>query len=364
MSIEEFTFNGRNIAEIDTNISDNRFMPQSRKIFLKIENNGIRNDSVRINFSYHGKLGKLPDLTPNQIDPEWTEIGLYYPWFPFNFEDLGNFTYKVSIDAPSEYEIFGIGNIQNLPEKTILSSNVPANDIVICLSRNIKTYELDMKQNKLQIFHQNFNDTLLNDIGKSISSIVENYEKWFGNKDMDITFIKSQRQNGGGYARIGGIVIGGFDPQKYYSETENFTRYFAHELAHLWWSKAKPNSWEDWLNESFAEYSALLILKSFYGKAFFDSAIMTKKEKLENTPPIWNFDRNTAKYQDTREVLYNKGPVLLNELEQDIGEEHFLKLCRAVAENDVKNTFEFLEILKNIEGVSLASKFEEKLKNR
>ncbi|MBN2747382.1 MAG: hypothetical protein JXR34_11710, partial [Bacteroidales bacterium] len=364
LKINEFTLNGINTTIIDTSKSDLSFIPLAHKLSFNLEDDLHKSKVLKIKFEYQGELGKLPKFETNKIDTIWTELGLYYPWFPFNPKDILFYTYNVSVESVPGYKIFGIGKIEEQENQTIITGNVPTNDIVICLSKNIKTYTTNLGKNKLRFFHQNLNDTLIIDVMNHISEIVYNYKEWFGNKDMDISFIKAQRESGGGYARIGGIVVGGFNSDDYYSNIEEYARYFAHELAHLWWFKAEATSWEDWLNESFAEYSSISILRALFGQDTYSKAIMNKKETLKDSPAIWNFDRNKASYQDARTVLYDKGPVLLSELEQEIGSKEYIYFCKKLVERNVSSTTELLETLRLCEGDSVSVSFENKLKTR
>jgi hypothetical protein len=364
LKINEFSINGKNTAVTDTNKSDLSFIPVAHKISFNLGDDFQKSKVLEIKFDYQGELGKLPKFETNKIDTIWTELGLYYPWFPFNPKDILFYTYNVSVESVPGYKIFGIGKIEEQNNKTLITSNVPTNDIVICLAKNIKTYTVNLGKNKLRLFHQNLDDSLIIDVTNNISAIVNNYKKWFGNKDMDVSFIKAQRKNGGGYARIGGIVVGGFNSDDYYSDIEENTRYFAHELAHLWWFKAETNTWEDWLNESFAEYSSLLILRTLFGQNTYNNSLQKKIETIKDSPVIWDFDRNKAQYQDIRTVLYDKGPVLLSELEQDIGKKNFMNFCNKLVERNVSRSTELLETLRICAGDSVSVSFENKLKTR
>jgi hypothetical protein len=53
---------------------------------------------------------------------------------------------------------------------------------------------------------------------------------------------------------------------------------------------------------------------------------------------------------------------LLNELEEKIGNENFLKLCKARISKNIKNTSDFLDLLKDSEGQEIADWFEQSLK--
>ena len=338
-------------------------MPTARKIYLEQKSLSMR-QPAKINFAYGGKLEDRSNIFPNRIGPEWTEMGLYYPWFPFNPDHHKMFTYKVDVKTKGDYTAFGLGEKKKQKDRTTLETKIPTTDILVCLSKDVKTYTAAMGQNQLNIFHHGFTDSLLQEMASNISRSYQYFNTWFGEKSMDISIIDTKREKGDGYARMGGMVLGGLQAENYYSDLERYYRYFAHELAHLWWFKAKTTSWEDWLNESFAEYSALMVLREEFGQEIFDSRLENKIRKSEGTPPIWNFDRNNAEYQIAYRVLYEKGPVLLSELEQKTGRYKFRKLCRKLIAQDIHTTEDFLKALKSIEGAKTAEWFRKLLKNR
>lgn len=126
-------------------------------------------------------------------------------------------------------------------------------------------------------------------------------------------------------------------------EEREYFRFIAHELAHLWWHHVKnTNSWEDWLNESFAEYSALLALREKFGTDVFQEKINEYSNLSRNLPPIRNLNRGS---DNAHAVLYYKGPLLLCKLEALIGKNKFFKLLNIIHLQKVSSTEKFLNII-------------------
>ncbi len=154
------------------------------------------------------------------------------------------------------------------------------------------------------------------------------------------------RVNGGGFARPG-LVLMIYD-SSFYNEskiTPIFLRYLAHEVSHLWWHQAPPTNWQDWLNESFAEFTALLILRDYFGEEIYSNKIQSYRKSAKGTPPIRNISRSD---KDAYKVLYQKGPVILADLEAFIGRKAFSKFLRTLVEEKVDNTEKCLEILEKV----------------
>ncbi|MFO7827653.1 MAG: M1 family aminopeptidase [Bacteroidales bacterium] len=362
MDVTSFKLNRKDIAIIDTSQSDNRFMPLARKIFIDISALSQEDKISTIAFSYHGKVGELPEIYANRIGAQWTEMGLYYPWFPFSINQMSSFTYNLFVEAPDQYEIFGLGSLEKKNGYTEISNNLPTSDIVVCLSKDVKVNSSEIGENKLKIFYHSFDYTMVQDVAESITMMMGQYKDWFGNKNNDICLIESRRETGGGYARTGGVVLSGLDSGKFYKDIIRYENYFAHEFAHLWWHKANVNTWEDWINESFAEYSALMIIRKKHGQEVFDNIIGRKAEAIEETPPIWGFDRMGDDNGLAHQVLYNKGPVLLYELEENIGYKKFVEFCRNLITNNINSTSELLKLLESTNGKDVSESFEKKLK--
>jgi len=122
------------------------------------------------------------------------------------------------------------------------------------------------------------------------------------------------------------------------------------------------------MNEGFAEYSALLVVRELFGREAFERRLSDKVANIQSTTPIWGFDRNDRSTQEKRDeiekILYSKGPVLLNKLEVKIGKENFIELCRSLVANNISTTDGFLEILGNLEEDEVKIWFETLLKTR
>ena len=103
----------------------------------------------------------------------------------------------------------------------------------------------------------------------------------------------------------------------------------------------------------------MMLIRELRSVEEFNAILNDKKNKSSHSPPIWELPRNSS-FAET--VLYSKGPVLLNELEEKIGNKSFIYLCKARLSNDVKNTSDFLNLLKDSEGQEIADWFEQTLK--
>jgi hypothetical protein len=88
-----------------------------------------------------------------------------------------------------------------------------------------------------------------------------------------------------GYSRESLIVLGGFTDDISYAQ-----HLLAHEIAHNWCRGADAFTWKDWLNETTAEWSALLFQLNDGNTEYFNAVIEKELQKYNNLPPIKTSD--------------------------------------------------------------------------
>jgi hypothetical protein len=303
-----------------------------------------------------GKITKWPSWSANVIDSDWIEMGLYFPWYPSFY---GSYTYRVAVDIDPAYNVFAIGDAIEKDNKRIFETKYPVGDFVVCASKDLTVRETELLDHSFKIVNCTLSDETVDTIQSDIQHFYQFYSKWFGDAELeDMCLVLSKRNKGGGYSRKGGIFLGGVSDSSFLNDRTDFIRYVGHEIAHFWWYGAESN-WEDWLNESFAEYSAMMVIRELRSEEEFNAMLNAKKSKSNQSPPVWELPRNSS---SAELVLYSKGAVLLNELEEKIGNENFLKLCKARISKNIKNTSDFLDLLKDSEGQEIADWFEQSLK--
>ena len=120
-------------------------------------------------------------------------------------------------------------------------------------------------------------------------------------------------------------------------------RTFAHEIAHQYWGIAVriPGYQEQWLSESFAEYCAALFLKKRRSESVYGSLVSQWKRAAgyaaEAAPipmasRVYVKDDAVKRGEIRRGLLYGKGPLVLDALRREVGDEEFLSFLRAYQE--------------------------------
>jgi hypothetical protein len=124
--------------------------------------------------------------------------------------------------------------------------------------------------------------------------------------------------------------------ERYFSQGIN--ERFAHEIAHQYWFTVVkiPNIEENWLSESFAEMSAAMTIKRLRGDSYFNQLVSTWRGRAKESASIAPIpyvsriggDRSLARANRIN-ILYNKGPLLLETIRKQLGDEKFLVFLKS-----------------------------------
>ncbi|HYS55202.1 MAG TPA: M1 family aminopeptidase [Thermoanaerobaculia bacterium] len=113
---------------------------------------------------------------------------------------------------------------------------------------------------------------------------------------------------------------------------------FAHEIAHQYWAYVvrMPSEEEQWLTESFAEYSAALALRKLKGEGSYNRLVATWRGRARDgasVAPIPYANRiqgdPRSSFVERFALLYNKGPLLLYALHKELGDTQFLTFMKS-----------------------------------
>lgn len=283
----------------------------------------------------------------NVLGEEWFELGLYSGWYPLMGEDA-RFTYSLEARLPAPYRATGLGAISREESGGDAVYRVeqvtPVNDLVLAGSRGLETEVVRHGEFAIRLSHVTLTPRQVNRVASDAADILGRFGAWFGpSSPGELEFLFAPRERGGGYARPG-LVVMQLDADTDL-EAPGSLRYLAHEIGHLWWAGAPTSTWEDWLNESFAEYAALMLLRERVGPGEVERRIREYRKAADGTPPIRGLDRD---HEDAFRVLYRKGPVLLHDLEARIGLDRFLALLQALRRDEVDSTAGLLALLAHL----------------
>ncbi|MDE5991657.1 MAG: hypothetical protein K2G87_01260 [Oscillospiraceae bacterium] len=210
------------------------------------------------------------------------------------------------------------------------------------VGNNISIYYADKSLDEAAEFSKNVFEDVLNYYTKEL------FQREYLGDPMEMACLYPALTSGGAYKRYGLIVC--ITPGTDEKEAVGVN---AHEMAHTWCNGADVGSWEDWLNETTAEWSMLLYCLDRNKTEIFDKIIAEHTEKFPELPPIKTADGSHP------EGVHTKGTVLFYELYKAFGAETIKSIIRIFVGLEVKTTEKLLAEMKK-QGLSEAADVLEK----
>lgn len=252
-------------------------------------------------------------------------------WYPMEFDaDLC----EVEVQVGKEWRVIGA---EYLEEKDVWlyrqTSEIDCNIIGVC-----KEKYFIMEDEELSLF---FPDERMRDkvepYYRGYHEIAEFYRSFYGNDKMGkmtLFFLPDIGEDFGGYKRDGLIV---FTAVK--EDIPSALHHIAHELAHSYAMGADCYSWEDWLNETHAEWSALLY-ELEKDEAFFEHCLAKTGKRYG--------DRKLAlkeNGEEHQEFVHEAGVLVYEKIYRRYGADSIRTILRTFDHLSEKSTAKLLETL-------------------
>ena len=312
----------------------NRFVRAGR--LLTVDVSSVKANKFTIRFQYDCIFDEIPS-SANSFDEKWIELGGYSAWFPYNAEER-SFTHTVNVAIDKEFKVSGSGIVTRNKSGWQIVQNQKSSDIVLLASKNLQTQILQQNDATIRLDYIDFENEKAVALATTAKQFLGYYEKLFGaSGGKYLTFAINPTKNVTSYSRIGFISF-----QVKGMTDEELSLQIGHELGHLWWRNAGSATWEDWLNESFAEYSAVLAMREKYGADYVARRIEKYRQEIKDVPPVYELNRDD-KFAGL--ALYRKGPVILSDFSKSVGEQVFLDLLKETSAQKISNTATFLKLV-------------------
>lgn len=252
-------------------------------------------------------------------------------WYPMEFDaDLC----EVEVQVGKEWRMIGA---EYLEEKDVWlyrqTSEIDCNIIGVC-----KEKYFVMEDEEISLFYP---DERMRDkvepYYRGYHEIAEFYHSFYGNDKMGkmtLFFLPDIGEDFGGYKRDGLIV---FTAVK--EDIPSALHHIAHELAHSYAMGADCYSWEDWLNETHAEWSALLY-ELEKDEAFFEHCLAKTRERYG--------DRKLAlkeNGEEHQEFVHEAGVLVYEKIYRRYGADSIRTILRTFDHLSEKSTAKLLETL-------------------
>jgi hypothetical protein len=330
---------------------------QARPVIIKFRRPLRPGETADIHLEAHGKLTDV-SRGSNSFSAPWVELSIDSGWYPYELE-ARNFGFKLQVKIDPGYQFAGNGKVSGGNGTWRLVRKDATSDIDLVAAPAWTATALREQGLRIRMIAVNVPPVTIQRFAQQASSSARTYAEWFGQAaGRDITVVLSPRQGGSSYSRPGYVSLA-YSPEP--AEEDRLLFILAHELAHFWWSGAPNSTWENWLNEAFAEYSALMYVRKSQGQAAFRELMLERVQRARTQPPIWGVRRNMRAYN---RVIYAKGAIRLLQLEQMVGQEKFRQLLATLVRKHINTTQDFLDELQAESSPQTRMRFERLLKDQ
>lgn len=310
---------------------------------LLVDATGIAGQTFKLKFAIDGDF-----LVREGGDNAW-QLGLGSPWMPLPPEWSGQaFTVHSLVKVKKPFIAFAPGTtvkrgeegdynvVENVLDKPVQFTTVQAGKYVV--------YEEKKGERTIRVATYGLrNDRAAKQLTNLAFGIIDELEIFLGPFPFNELNIIQMNEYGYGQAPPGTMYITNeaFNPTQSFVDqifSEGINERFAHELAHQYWGYVvrMPSSEEQWLSESFAEYSAAIVLKRLRGDAVYNRLVSTWKSRARDgvkVAPIPYANRIEGDYMMSfiarNALLYAKGPYLLYTLHKEVGDTVFLTFLKS-----------------------------------
>lgn len=329
---------------VNYDVEDNyklEFRAECQKIIVKIPES-----EKNIEIKYSGSINGWH----NCITDKLVALNYYSVWYPM-FTSDNNIEKVVTIHGLDDFTIIKGKKIDNswLYENNDFDCNIIAIKDWGIKSRNIMSTNVNVYSSRNDIESSKQASMLLD----SFSSILQYYVDLLEIKSLDIDsfdIVINSDNKSGGYCRNKLIVLCELS-----NEVVSKERFLAHECAHIWATGANTETWEDWLNETFAECMALLYIRKMYGNEQYLKYINRRKDRADNSPPIKTEDGSRPN------GVHDKGTYLMHMLAEKYGVDILIKIIRLFIKLENKTTNNLLLSIKKEIDLQVANYIENNL---
>lgn len=284
----------------------------------------------QLTFDYQGSLRGFFLF----MQPELYHFSFYNAWYPMGFD--ADETYNVTLLHDASLTLVnGVYDAQahcwhyQPSQQAFSDCNILLYDSQACAS--IETESAHM------LFFDDHFKPLAPVFSNSYSAILRYYAHLYGHSSRSqrtIVFLPQQNHCPGAYIRDNLIVFG-----KSYEGPDRLVHILAHELGHAYATGADTESWEDWLNETNAEWSALLYTH-YHNPTLFDALINEAQANYKRSFLALRPEGNQRPYD-----VHTTGTLIYYGIYQRHGRPAIETLLKTFAQLATKSTEHFIATL-------------------
>lgn len=306
---------------------------------------------MRLGFRYSGPINYPDDNGVTAFRPQGYELFIDHMWFPVGADIQTRFTLNAEFEglAPDLVPV-GQGEVTRTPTGVRIRRDFIDIDVPLVAMRGLQRAQAE----GVEFFAPDLTTPRATHYVRHSEQAARFFGQWFGPLHHTVRMAVVRRERTMAYARTAYTVFPERPGETPPTEVAA-ARHAAHEVAHAWWMLASPLTDDFWLVESAAEYCAVRYIEATFGAEEAERFLAEKRRVSADAGPVMGHGR------PNRVQLYQKGPLLLVDLERRIGRPAMDRLMVEMSREPDHTTAVFLRLLTNIAGAEAAGEFERAL---
>lgn len=322
-------------------------------------------ERVHMRFAYKGRL-TTKDIKVGRgvVGPGWTELTFESFWYPIFFEEQ-LIRSELILTVPERYQVAGPGLTEQLaPGRWRLDPQaVVLGRITFALSDSWLVEKRTLRPGLDAALHTIKPEPRAPEILSSVSEAYQYLEGLFGSPrtaKKRITLLYPNADIGIVSPNQAFATAGDFIVMSAQGEADGQLETLKHEVAHLWWSRGRPGTADEFLSESISEYLANRLGRVKFGD---DWLIRRRAGMAKRSAAITgSFNDPTSLEGSARQpLLYDRGPTALWRLHDRLGERALDRLLKEAYRRDLDSYENFLELVAEQHGKATMSWFRAQL---
>ena len=307
---------------------------------------------MRLRFRYAGPINPANDSGVRPMRDVGFELFIDHMWYPIGADIQTRFTLDADIQglAPDLVPV-AQGEVTRTPNGVRIHRAFIDIDAPLVAMRGLQRAEA----NGVEFYARDLSAPRSTYYIRNSENAARFFSAWFGPLQHTVRMAVVPRERSMAYARTAYTVFTEGTGNQADLPEAGPARHAAHEVAHAWWMLASPLTDDFWLVESAAEYCAVRYIEHAFGQAEAERFLLEKRRASETAGPVMGHGR------PNRVQLYQKGPLLLVDLERRIGRPAMDRLMAEMSREPVHTTPVFMRLLTNIAGEAAAREFERAL---
>ncbi len=351
-AIKKLAVNSRDLPFTTRSGAGSRLRPSSREVVVQLPED-LRRPELELEVAYEGTLEDLPQFgTPeaaetgrfldDEVSSRRVELSGYSTWYPQVSGFGPTFAADLAVTLPAGWTVVCTGEPQ-VPEELEGRRRTrwlarATNDLVVVAAPDLKVIPIRRGSDAVEIYHTRLPRAFSEREADNVRRTLDLYAGILGEPEggaATVRVVYSPREHGqGGYSRVPMLVLSegrviaalAKDPRL------SLLHGTAHEAAHFWWRFGAGQG--DWINESFAEYFALLAVERIDAPAQYESALARARavvrELPAEAPSLAEVPPSNEGYGAT--IRYQKGALMVAWIRSILGDDAFFAACRAFYE--------------------------------